>query len=168
LCDHDQQGGMQIASDFGVEDRTPTPENSVRFESPPLSGIVPPERYQTHEDELKRAYIKNLEAKLKEAQKVIAKCEKDVRKQVNYHLNQQVVLNRENEQTQALVELGRANRYLVAENSALSDWAHSINSENASLRQQIVIIMEQHDLWLGGSYAPAPCATESMVPIDVK
>jgi hypothetical protein len=115
LYDYDQQGGMQIASNSELQDRTSTPENSVRVESPPLSDIVPPTRYQTREDELKSDHIKNLEAKLKEAQKVIAKCEKDVRKQVNYHLNQQVVLNRENEQTQALVELGRANRCLLAE-----------------------------------------------------
>lgn len=168
LCDHDQQGGMQIASNSELQDRTSTPENSVQVESPPLSDIVPPESYQTREDELKNTYIKNLEAKLKEAEKAIAKRDKDVRKQVKYHLHQQEVLNRNVERDQALAEFSRANRCLLAENSALSHWAHSVNGENASLREQIVLIMQQYDGLRVGPYAPATCAAESMLPTDAK
>jgi hypothetical protein len=159
---------MQTAFSSDLKDRTSTPENSVRFESPPLSDIVPPARYQTRGDELKSAYIENLEAKLKEAEKVIAECKKDVKKQVNYHLNQQAALALHDEQHDILLKVSQFNLDLQARYSALLRWAHSLDWENASLREQIVLIMQQYDGLRVSPYATATCAPESMVPTDVK
>lgn len=168
LCDHDLQGGMQTASSSELQDRTSTPENSVRFESPPLSDIVPPERYRTRNDKLKSAYTKYLEAKLEEAHKVNAECKKDIKRQVNYHLNQQAALALHDEQHKVLLEVSQFNLDLQARYSALLRWAHSLDWENASLRQQIVLIMQHHDGLRVSPYAPATCAAESMMPTDVK
>lgn len=168
LYDHDQQGRIQTASDSGLEDRTSTPENSVPVESPPLSNNVWQPRDETREDELKSAYIKYLEAKLEEAHKLDAKCKKDIKRQVNYHLNQQAALALHDEQHKVLLEVSQFNLDLQARYSALSRWAHSLHWENASLMEQIVLIMQQYDALRVGPYAPATCAAESMVPTDVK
>jgi hypothetical protein len=168
LCDHDQQGGMQTAFSSDLKDRTSTPENSVRFESPPLSDIVPPARYQTRGAELESAYIKYLEAELEEAHKVNAKCKKDIKKQVDYHLNQQAALALHDQQHDILLKVSQHNLDLQARYSALLRWAHSLDWENASLREQIVLIMQQYDGLRVGPYAPATCAAESKLSTDVK
>lgn len=168
LYDHGQQGRTQTASDSGLEDPTATPENSVPVESPPLSDNVSPPRDEIREDELKSAYIKDLETKLKEAERVIAECKKDVKKQVNYHLNQQAALALHDEQHKVLLEVSQSNLNLQARYSALLRCAHSLDWENASLRQQIVLIMQQYDGLRVGPYAPATCAAESMLPTDAK